>query len=448
MRRVLLIGLTVTVPLLVAYGSPLRDPINTPKVALLIAGVTVIAAIRGAELVLGASTSGLGRLATPALCFAIPLFLAWLASSDRAYSLSGADYGRYQGLIPYLLAIALGVLVADAFADRAHQIAWALGAAGSVVAAYALVQFFGADVFPNGPGWSGSGLAISTLGNENFTGGFLAICLAANAPLATGSGRSRRIAAVMCYIIAIGLGRSYSQGAWVAAIDGVAIAMGFALAHRWSWTKLAGTIVAIGMVVVSLGTVLLARAGVDLEVLATARSRGLTWETTMRAARDKPLLGHGLNMFGFVQPDYRSEEALASQTRSRQVPDDPHSVMLAMLVNGGLLTLLGFVAVLVWFMTHATRVPPGNLTGAAFIGAVTAYLIQSLVSIDEVTLRVAFWICLGGLAAFLSRGDAPEGRGVATGAGILRTGVAGGLILVAGVMSVWWAVHFLDIHRG
>ncbi|HVM35968.1 MAG TPA: O-antigen ligase family protein [Actinomycetota bacterium] len=447
-RRALLIGIVAFVPLLVVYGAGFRDPFNTPKVALLIFGIIVAAAIRGAEAIAGAPGSGMTRLILPAMSFSIPFFAAWLASPDHDFALWGWDYGRYQGLAPYLLAVALGVLIADGFAGRAHQIAWALAAAGTAVSAYAIVQFLGWDVFPSGPGWSGGGRAVTTLGNPNFTGGFLAICLAATLPLALGKARAATLAKVMGYAIAIGVGRSYSQGAWIAAIGGVAVALGIMIAPRLTWARMAGTAVAVFVAVGSIGAALVAIAGVDLSVLSTVRSRGLTWETALRAAEDELLLGHGLNSFGQVQTRYRSDEAAADQTRRRSVPDDPHSVPLAMLVNAGLLSFLGFVGVISWFVVQAIRVPAGNQAGAACVGAITAYLTQALVSIDEVSLRVTFWVCLGALAAFHAGRKAPDGRRpVPKPVGRVRMVVAGAFVVVAVVTSASWAVRFIELHK-
>ena len=309
-RRYLLLALIVALPITVAFGSGLRDQFNTPKVALLIIGVTIVGSIRCAEIIQGASLSGLGRLAVPALCFSIPFFLAWLASPDRGYSLSGADYGRYQGLIPYLLAVALGVLVADAFAGRAHQVVWALGVAGTIVAGIR---------DPSVPGcgdprrvWWVMGLHGHLDSRESqFHRRFHRdLSLRAMAPFCMEKGARVDIARAMVYVMAIGLGRSFTQGAWAAGVAGVAVAMGAVLVRKWRWTRTAGTIVAVLIALGTVGVALVSLTGLEYRVLSTARIRALTWETALRATEAEPLLGHGLNTFGEIQSDFTSEEAV------------------------------------------------------------------------------------------------------------------------------------------
>jgi tetratricopeptide (TPR) repeat protein len=121
-----------------------------------------------------------------------------------------------------------------------------------------------------------------------------------------------------------------------------------------------------------------------------------------------------------------------------------------MAANAGVLGALGFVLVVAWVIRRAVSLRHGDLLGAAFAAAAVAYFVQSLVSIDELTLRVALWTGLGGLAAAsmpasalspdLSRAaraeEAPAVRR-------LRTATAG-LLVAAGVgTSVWWATGWL-----
>jgi O-antigen ligase len=199
----------------------------------------------------------------------------------------------------------------------------------------------------------------------------------------------------------------------------------------------------------SVGAVMVALAGLDLQVLSTARSRGLTWQTAITATGDKPLFGQGLNSFGEVQHLYYSEDAAEDQRIRRTVPDDPHSVPLAMLVNGGVVTFLGFLGVVGWVVVQASKVPSGSVAGAGLVGAVTAYLVQSLSGVDEVTLRFAFWVCLGGLAAFNAKELVRlDYRPVRSRVGATARAVGGALfVFFAAVVSLGWALRFVEIHR-
>src|SRR5687767_4669353 len=111
-RRAVLLGLVVLVPLL--FLRNLNDPINVPKLGLLIVAVSVVAAIRIAELLQTRDLDGIRLLAVPAAALAVPLLVGWMFSPYKAWALWGF-YPRFLGLLPYLFVIAFGVLLADAF---------------------------------------------------------------------------------------------------------------------------------------------------------------------------------------------------------------------------------------------------------------------------------------------------------------------------------------------
>ena len=112
---------------------------------------------------------------------------------------------------------------------------------------------------------------------------------------------------------------------------------------------------------------------------------------------DYPIVGRGPNSFVAEGVRYRSPEE-ANETNF-QFADDPHSVFFALAAGAGILGALGYLVVAGWALRRGVALDKDNLLGAAFAAAVTAYLVQSLVSIDEITLRAACWASLGGLAA-------------------------------------------------
>lgn len=178
--------LSVTVAGVPLSSCGLRmTPFNVPKLALLIAGVGVVASVRVIELIQGATWTALTRLVVPAIAMAAPLLIAWTFSPYPYWSVFG-HYGRFQGLIPYLVVIGLGILVADAFGEDLGHLAWALTIAGGVAGPYAVLQFVGIDPFGWAQQFGGATTRTSTLGNPNFTGGFLAVVL----PVAVGLWRS------------------------------------------------------------------------------------------------------------------------------------------------------------------------------------------------------------------------------------------------------------------
>jgi tetratricopeptide (TPR) repeat protein len=86
----------------------------------------------------------------------------------------------------------------------------------------------------------------------------------------------------------------------------------------------------------------------------------------------------------------------------RVYADDPHSFPLSLAASAGIFGVIGLGILLVWIQRRATEIGPDDALAAGFLGGVIAYLLQSLVSVDDLTPRVAFWTVLGGLAATLA----------------------------------------------
>ena len=74
--------------------------------------------------------------------------------------------------------------------------------------------------------------------------------------------------------------------------------------------------------------------------------------------------------------------------------------------------------------------------------------IQSLSSIDEVTLRAAFWICLGGVAAFRTKDlDPSPDETLGNRPRSIRMALCISVIVAAAAVSLGLAARFLEIHR-
>lgn len=428
-----------------------NDPFNVPKLGLLIGGVALATSLRIAESLQGASTRGLARLAFPGAAIALPLLISWVLSPYRYWSLFG-EYGRFQGLLPYLLVILLGVLVADAFAEDLRLLARAVSFAGGVAGAYAVIQFVGLDPFA----WEflGTLTETSTLGNLNFAGGFLAMSL----PIAVAlwhaeDGETRQVWQVV--FIAAGLLVSFSQGPYAAAIAGGAIFAGFYFSDRAGWAKRLGVLVTCGVVVAVVGAVGYAMANPDsARVPGTTAQRALWWRGALAMAADHPLTGMGPNSYAVEGPRYRPVDDAA--VHGLDFSNDPHSVPLAFLTGAGALGLLGYTGVAVWVAYRARSVDRSNVLQVGFLASVVVYFVQSLVSIDEIALRSTFWAVLGGLAASLHavrKGASKKVHNAATSPGARKRTrprletprFLPALLLIgaAGIAAVWWGAAFV-----
>lgn len=388
--------------LLIVAGTPVfflrmaNGIFGVPKLGLLMAGVSIVAAIRGIELMQGSSSAGLTRLAVPGLALGLPLLLAWAASPYRYWSLFGW-YPRFLGLIPYLVIILYGVFVADAFAGRVHQLAWAMVIAATIVGGYGLVQVIGADPFEWRTAGAGTSVANSTLGNSNFAGGFLAMTFPFHVGLWITQPDQRRRVGWMFVIAAGGWILSLSEAAWVAGVGGLAVMIGWTVSSRWRGGRLIGLGTAAASAAGLIGIVLYRM--INPGTIDSITFRGWWWRAAVDMVQSSPLLGRGPAAFAVEGVRYRPlEDALAF---NYSFPDDPHSVVLSLVTAGGVVALIGFLTLLVWVIRKGFSIPDSQMLPAAFFASVIAYFVNSTTTIDEISLRVALWTGIAGLSASL-----------------------------------------------
>lgn len=393
-RRMSVLVAVAGVPLLFTRFS--QDPFNLPKLMLLIATVTLAAAALAIELLQGVRFPALSEVRLPALALAVPLLIATLASPYRWWSLLG-EYQRFQGLIPHLLVIAVGVLVAVTFAGEAHTPAHWLVLAGAIAGGYSVFQYVGVDLFEWGQQFGGEVEVTSTLGNTNFSGGFLSICFPVAAALLATERSPRR--AIETLLIGAGVVVSFSQGAWVATAAGTLFATGFYLAPRISWAKLAGAALAVLLGVASLGYVVkgIVEAS-DQGGSNTTQLRAWWWESAVDLTLEHPIVGHGPNSFAVDSWGHRTIEE--SSVQGFDYTNDPHSGYLAMSTGAGLLGLAGLLFAIGWALRRAWRSQDMLVAGAA--GGIVAYAVDAITTVDELGLRLGLWVCIGAVIAATS----------------------------------------------
>jgi hypothetical protein len=453
-RRWILLTVVAGVPVLFLRTG--QDPFNVPKLALIVAGAFLAGALRLAEAMQGRPLAPMKRLIVPALTVAVPLVIAWIFSAYKGWALLG-KYGRFQGLLPYLLIIIIGLLLVDAFEDRPRELAWAIVAAGSFVAFYGIVQFLGADPFV----WSFpdrlTTQSLSTLGNSNFAGGFLGITLPLSIGLAMIDRRNRGRAVKLSILIVLGLLASRSEGGWAAALAGTATVLAVAASSRWSHARALGAAAAALAIAALLAVGLYSMARPDNTLVPeTLKLRAWWWQEAAQMAGEAPILGHGPNVFAVEVWQHRvTPEAEATHYAAA---DDPHSVPFSFLAAAGGVGLIGFLTVFAWVAWQARRVQASDLLTAAFLGGIVAYLVQSFVSIDELSLRIALWSVLAGFVNSQVQ-DRKRGRSrkkdksaaASSGGRIrvapLRAPVVIGLLAVAAASGLVWSGGLLLADR-
>jgi tetratricopeptide (TPR) repeat protein len=267
---------------------------------------------------------------------------------------------------------------------------------------YGFLQWLGADPFEWTLGGQASGdVALATVGNPNFSGGFLGVALPVCVGLVWLDRRHRVTAAVCLAVMVGGWYAADSQGGWGAGLTGTALMAGFLLAPKWRLARPAGAVIAVLTVVVGIASVVWAVNAPDNGVTSeTVLWRGWWWQAAADMAGDSPVWGHGPNVFAYEGAHYRVADEAAALNYN--FADDPHSVFMSFVANAGAIGALGFLILIAWVCRTGFRVPVAQPWAAVWLGAVAAYFAQAFVSIDELTLRLGLWTALGGLAASMA----------------------------------------------
>lgn len=436
---------TFVFPLLVMPGVTF-DEFKVPKMALLLAGVGLAAGARIARSGFSEVESLDKRMLAIAGLVVITLTISWALSDFKEWSLIG-QYYRYQGLVPYILFTAYGVLAATSFRGRTHEIAWAVTLAAALTGLYSLIQAFHLDPLFVVSTPEGLQPSFSTIGNSNFAGGWHALAL----PVSIGlllreSGRKREIAVATSALITCGVYFSFSQGAWLAAVGAAIAFTGFIASRRFAKGGLPGLLGAALMGVIAVAaviSVLYSESALSL-LGPTIQDRAWGWKGAIESWRDNPLAGRGPNTFALFAHEYSP----FNERFHLGYRDDPHSVPLFFLASSGIIGAIGYLGAVAWVLTASSRtaLKKKDPLAIGMAASMIAYAIQALVSIDDPSLRLGFW-GLGGAALAAATDPTHTRAAYAIKAPAFRTGaaaIAGTLVISISGVGAW---RFLEADR-
>lgn len=390
---------------------PAVEPFMLPKITFLVALTLGLGALAAARAIWRRSLHvPLSPVAVAVAAFGLALAIATVTSPTKLVSTIGI-YSRYTGLVPYmvyLFVFFVTLRVTDhSFARLLRRTA--LVALGFVVG-YGLLQAAALD--PVGYRELNLGTTFSFLGNTNFSAAWAGAvsALALSTALTPGEPRGWRIyAAVLApatvlYAVLTGT----SQGPVVAVVSLAWAALLLSTAadsriRRAAAGRRGLVLAAAGLMAVVAGVALVAvmpylRAQLDQALV----ERPEFWATAVSIFLDHPIVGTGLDTYAHHFLAYRpASHALANGTSTT---DAPHSVVLGMFSNGGLLLGLAYVAVvalvafaLVRGSLHAQGA--SRLALAGFGGVWLGYQAQSLVSFDVPPLAILHWLSAGVIVA-------------------------------------------------
>lgn len=449
----------------VIFTTAAADPVNIIKLTVLLLCAVAGLAVAGVAL---ARRRWLqlpwGAPAATGVLLAVAFVVSALSTADGTSAVWGS-YGRNSGLLAYGSALVLYWVVLTVFDGRSvSRLLFSFVAAGGFTAAYGGLQYLGLDAIS----WNSVNPVLAGMGNPNFVGGYLAICLPALVwwAVTTASPALRGVAVGAAGLAFTVMMLSKAAQGPVAAGCGLAVLATAWLLGQRSRLRRSGLIALAG-------TGAAAAAGLGFGATGTGpvagvfqdtgtKARGWFWQAAVDMWRDEPVLGVGLERFGAQWRVERSVEAIRG-LGGEDLTDAAHSVPLHLLATGGLtlvLAYVGFVALTAWALGSGLRRLHGRdrLLLGALGGSWTAYQVQSLVSIDQVPLLVAHYVLAAGvivaagrsrsrtlvLPGAVQRGDTPRGGGgprdlISRRVTAVDRAVVGALLCVA-LGAGWWVM--------
>ena len=393
----------------------LTDPVNLPKFIFLVstsislaffAGIVSVKALRDFTIKLYGPTLLRQPIILSLIVFLISIFASTMFSESPLIGFFGLA-GRRNGFLTYFTLFVL-FLIAYKFAARATLICFLsiLACVGILQSVYMLLQFLNFDPIAWDIAYENK--MFGTLGNPNFSSAFLAISFPAIAFCTFSKSYSNRYRVffgfgIFMNLIALYLAGVY-QGPLSLAISVVVVFLIYVLRSSlsrklkvlsYSSVLFLGVIFVLG--VLSIGPL----KSIFLKSSFQLRSSGY-WPTAVELGLNQPFLGVGHEQFVNYFPS-----AVGFETRLRfgqMIPDNAHNHLLNFFAEGGFpvalaylsfLALVSLALVRIYFRSNAED----SYLVLACIGIWTAFIGQSLVSIDNMGISVWIWILAGLIAA-------------------------------------------------
>ena len=388
----LILGVLVSL----TFWVPHIDAFNISKFVVLGLGVLVLSALALPELKIKRQA----KTGTYLLLGFVLLLLVNLIYSPNTYKTLIGALGRNNGVLTYFCFAVLAFLISIRFKlTDLPKLLWSLVGLGLLETFYNILQLADADPIT----WNNPyGLILGTLGNSDFAAALLAICSIATLWLARMYAGNKKIAFCLVAVVAIQfvvMLESNVRQSLVLFFFGIAVLVYSELASKSKPISLVwGGLVSIAGFLALLGTL---QIGPLTKFLfkESITYRGDYWRAAWRMFTDNPTFGVGLGNYGDYFNRYRDAAQVAR--RGPAVGSDvAHSMPLDFLAMGGITLGIAYLALVVYsvFLVIAKiRSLEGinKQQGYIVFSLLGAYLLQSLISIDQIGLAVWGWIFIG-----------------------------------------------------
>jgi O-antigen ligase len=381
--------------------TKLEDPINLPKMfvlvlfAAMVLGLSLPALLSAHKLSSRGQKIGLGLIGL----FAIGLLVSTVAT-DVKYTAIFGEFHRNNGFLSYfsmIILMAVGSLVFNILSTNKYFTFF--GVAGLTLTFYGILQGLGADPV----GWKiDYNPYITTLGNPNFTSGFLGLSGIAILYLVLDA-KERKYQVIYGVGLLADLYILWRSGSIQGVFGFLIGATVIILVKIWLINKRYGQ---IGLATAAITGAPVALAVLNIGPLAsklyqgTLRNRFDYWNAAVGMFKDHPIFGVGIDRFG----EYYREYAVQNQVVQGQITDNAHSIYLQLLATGGLVLFIPYLLLILFitfigFKSLIKSQGEDKLKVGALFGIWLGTIALNVVTVDNLGVGVWFWITGGVLVA-------------------------------------------------
>jgi len=394
----------------IAFVPGLNEPLTYPKLFVLAAGgIALLPAALWRWRKSGRNPWFVWVVAGAAALLVLWGVISMIGSgAPLANSLFGW-WGRGDGWLALLGAVS--IFLGASTLDRegiARAITWMLGGA-TIASLVGLLQVAGVEV-------AGSTSVTSLMGNTNFAAGYFAMIfsLALGRALMPAAIWQRAWAGVLALVMAFLAYKTDAIQGPVALLGGaVAFGVFYSIAYRGRF-RAAGLIASAVVILLGVGGLVMSFIGVGpLAALWSDRTfaiRQQYWQSGWNILNAHPVFGTGPDGFARYVAEYRPEsyvELLGPVLRVSAAHNIPLQIGATMGWVALVLWLIAMLGTAVLLIVRVARAPVWQNTLTASVGgALAAYLIQGIVSIDMLPVLATGW-AVAGLAFAAARESLP-----------------------------------------
>lgn len=402
--KLVLFGLP-TVTLFLVINS-VTDPVNAPK-------LTALGAFTGAILLvllvfkLRYLQENLKGLVSLGALFLVALINAVLNSNSPFSQNMYGVFGRNTGFLTYffLCFILIGIATTSEFSIL-RRLVYGFLFAGVVNVIYCLWVLSFGDFIP----WNNPyGAILGLFGNPNFISSFLGMFISVCAAYALADHLSWKLrSALLCltFIAFFEIIQSNSIQGVAVTFFGGSLVIYFYLRAKFQNHFPSLTFLLTSSIAGALGILgVLQKGPLDFIYKKSVSLRGAYWQTGINIGNDHPLTGVGMDSYGDWYRAYRPPVALIDTPGPKVATNAAHNVFLDLFAYGGYPLLLTYLSLMFWGAIAAIKVifrlqKRYDPLFIALLAIWSTYLLQSLISINQIGLAIWGWSSTGALIAY------------------------------------------------